>query len=67
MSNDLVKAGQAYVATSENLGKDVGGALVKTGVGGAVLWAGAGLLPFVTFPMLLVLVVLLGGYLYVKN
>lgn len=46
--------------------QEFGGALVKTGLGAGGLYLAAGILPFVTFPMLLVLAVLAGGYLYVK-
>jgi hypothetical protein len=67
MSNELIRAGQRYVATSDSLSKDTGGALVKTGLGAGALWLTAGFLPFITFPMLMIAAVVLGGFLYVKD
>jgi hypothetical protein len=69
MSNDLMKSTNSYLATSSDgeIGRAAGSTLFKAGVGGGALWLTAGFLPFVTFPMLLVLAVLLGGGLYLKN
>lgn len=68
MSNELVRSAQKHlVSTSDTtLRKEAGKALVKTGVGGAGLWVLAGALPFITLPMLLVLAVVFGGYLWAK-
>lgn len=68
MSNDVVKNGQKYMAKSSNQSfrKDVAEFVLTTGAGGLGLWIAAGLLPFITLPMLLIAAVLLGGYLYVK-
>lgn len=69
MSNDIAKYTKAAnVALSDNDTKNsVGGTLLKTGLGGGALYLAAGVIPFVTFPMLLVLFVLAGGYLkYIK-
>lgn len=68
MSNELMRSGQKYLAHSsdESLRKDAGGALVKAGVGGGALYLAAGLVPFVTFPMMVILAVVLGVWLYAK-
>jgi len=68
MSNELVRSGQKYLATSTDtsLRKDAGKALVSVGAGGLVLSVLAGVIPFINLPVLLVLAVLLGGYLWVK-
>jgi hypothetical protein len=52
--SDLVK----YDDSTKTISK----AAVTVGVGGLALWGVAGVLPFVTLPMLLVLLVILGGY-----
>jgi len=68
MSNELVRSGQKYLATSTDtsLRRDAGKALVSVGAGGLVLSVLAGVIPFINLPVLLVLAVLLGGYLWVK-
>ena len=65
--NQIVKQYSSEVAKSGSpVRKEVGSALVKTSVGGAAIYGLAAITPFVTFlPMLLVILVL-GGYLYVK-
>lgn len=65
MSNELVRAGRKALATP-SLSKEAGRGLALTGVGGLGLWALAGVLPFISLPVLLVLTVLVGGYLWVK-
>lgn len=69
MSTDLVKGSKALLAEQAdgNLGKAAGASMVKVGVGGGLVWLGAGALPFITLPMLLVILVLGGGALYLKN
>lgn len=66
--SELMKYTAKTIANTDNdsTTKVVGGALVKTGVGtgGAMLLAGA--LPFVTLPMIIILMVIFGGYLYLK-
>lgn len=67
MANDMSRyAKTALVKSDSTLGKEAGAALVKVGGSGLVFMLAAGLLPFITLPMLLVAAVLLGGYLYVK-
>lgn len=68
MNNELMKVGQTYVAKTDTtaMRKDVGGALMKTGGAGLVLGGLAWLIPFVTLPMLLVVAVVLGAYIYAK-
>lgn len=41
----------------------VGNGLVKVGAGAGAVWLTAGLLPFVSFPFLILAMVLIGGYL----
>ncbi len=59
MSKDLVKVGRSVLAT-ESARDAAGMNLVKVGGGGLVAMVIAGLLPFVTLPMILVLMVVLG-------
>lgn len=68
MSNELVRSGQKYLASSSSNGlkRDAGKGLVTVGGGGLVLWTIAGALPFITLPLLLILAVVLGGYWWVK-
>jgi len=68
MSNELVRSGQKYLATSTDtsLRKDAGKTLVSVGAGGLVLSVLAGVIPFVNLPVLLILFVVLGGYLWAK-
>ena len=58
MSNELVKAGQAYVATSDK--SEVSTGLMKYGGVGLLAGGVAWLIPFVTLPMLLVAMVVAG-------
>lgn len=64
---------QKYVATKtlatsdETFTRSAGAALVKTGAGAFGLWFLAGVLPFVTFPMVLIAAVVFGAFLYVKD
>lgn len=69
MSKELVRAGQKYLAESsdQSLKKDVAEFSLTTGVGGLVLWGVAGFLPFITLPMLLVILTIAGGWLYIKS
>lgn len=65
--SDIARRTMSELSKSDSpVSKEIGGALVKTGVGAGVLWIGAAALPFINFPMLLVLAVVLGGYLYIK-
>jgi hypothetical protein len=69
MSTDLVKGTKAMLAESGdgNMTKATGVTLFKVGAYGSTAWLAAGLLPFVTLPMLLVIMVLAGGGLYLKG
>jgi hypothetical protein len=68
MSNELQRYARKSLATSDSsLGKDFGRGLAVTGAAGLGFWFLAGLVPFVSLPMLLVLAVVAGGFLYVKN
>jgi hypothetical protein len=64
---------QKYVATKtlatsdETFSRSAGGALVKTGLGATGLWMLAGMLPFITFPMVLIAAVVFGAFLYIKD
>ena len=65
--NDLVRYGATAVAKAEKpMSKEIGSTLVGTGVGGLIVMGLAGMLPFVTFPMLLIAMIVVGGYLYIK-
>lgn len=64
MSNDLVRTGRKALMTSDSdLREKAGKGLVVTGIGGLGLWFLAGMLPFITLPMLLVFAVVAGLFL----
>ena len=63
MSN-IVKAGQKAVLKSDSGSGAAGKALVVTGGTGLGLWFLAGLLPFITLPMLLVAMVVVGFFMW---
>lgn len=67
--NELVKRGMTEVAKAEGpVGTGVAKTAVKTSAVGAGLYLTAGLIPFITFPMLLmILFVAGGGYLFMKS
>lgn len=69
MSNELVRAAQRHLATTDDstLKKEAGKSLVAVGGGGLALATLAGVLPFITLPMLLFFVVVLGGYWWLKG
>lgn len=69
MSSDLMKGTQAMLAERGDgeVAKTVGASMFKVGAGGTAVWFVAGMLPFITMPMLLVLLVLGGGALYLKG
>jgi hypothetical protein len=69
MSTDLVKGSKALLAErgEGSVGRAVGKSAAVTGVSGLAVWGVAGVLPFITLPMLLVMLVLGGGALYLKN
>ena len=69
MSNtngDLVRRGASALANTTT-GSAVGGTMIKAGGIGAVLYILAGLIPFVSFPMLLAILILGGVALKVKG
>lgn len=57
MSIELFKAEDTAMSKT-------GGTLMKTSAVGGGLWLAAGVLPFVTFPMLLILLAILGILMY---
>lgn len=59
MSN-LVKRAQKEIVSSDSLSGAAGKGLVAAGAIGGGLWFVAGLLPFISFPVLLVIVIVLG-------
>lgn len=64
-NKDLVRAAQRSMVKG-TVSKDAGSALLLTGAGGLAIGGVAWLLPFISLPMLLVVAVLLGGYLYAR-
>lgn len=68
MSKELVKSGQKYLASSSDasLRKDVGSGLIMAGGGGLAIVGLAALLPFVNALVLLLFVLGVGVYTYVK-
>lgn len=62
-AGQLVKSSDSGLTTSQA----VGSTLVKVGAGGAVLWGAAALLPFVSFFPLMIVALVLGGYLRLKD
>lgn len=69
MSNDIVKRGAGYVTkhSDNEIRKGVAEVALTAGGGGLALWVAAGVLPFITLPMLLVALVVLGFVVYPKN
>ncbi len=55
------------VKDDNSMTREVGGALVKTGAAGGAIMLTAGILPFITFPMIIILMVVFGGALYLKG
>lgn len=67
MSNELTRLAATTIAKSDdNLSRSTGKTLMTVGAGSGALWLAAGILPLVTFPMLFVLAVLAGIWLYAK-
>lgn len=72
MSNELVRAAQKHIATTDDstLKKEAGKGLAVIGGGGLALWGVAGFLsfvPLISLPLLLILSVVLGGYWWFKE
>ena len=63
MSN-LIKSTQKQIVTAGSVSGAAGKALTVTGGVGLGLWFLSGLLPFVTLPMLLVVAVVLGLFMW---
>jgi hypothetical protein len=61
MGSNLAKVGSKVLATESTRDK-VGMEMAKTGVTGLALWFAAGLLPFITLPMILVAMVVVGFF-----
>lgn len=67
MSNELTRLAASTIAKSDDsLSRSTGKTLVTVGVGSGALWLVAGMLPLITFPMLMVLAVLAGIWFYAK-
>lgn len=65
--NELTRYGaKAITRNPDSVSKEAGSRLMLVGSGGLVIGAVAWLVPFVTLPMLLIVAVLMGGYLYTK-
>jgi hypothetical protein len=69
MSNELVRAAQKTLVNTDDatLTKETGKALAKVSVGAGGLYLLAGALPFITFPMLLIIAFLGGMFLLLKD
>ena len=71
MSNELMKYAGSTLAKhdryDEPMSRTAGRSMVVAGGTGLGLWFLAGLLPFISLPMLLVILVVGGGVLYAKN
>lgn len=64
MGNELVRMGQKALVSSHSTSGVAGKGLVVAGGTGLVLWFLAGLIPFVSLPMLLVGMVILGFFMW---
>jgi hypothetical protein len=64
MSNDLVRSAQKQIVHSKSMSGAAGKSLVVAGGTGLGLWFLAGLIPFVSLPMLLVVMVVGGFFLW---
>jgi hypothetical protein len=67
MSNELMKYAGNSLARTETTSNAVGKGMMLAGGVGFGLWFLAALLPFVSFPMLLVIMVVGGGFLAAKR
>ena len=70
MSKELVQTyGANYLAnrSDQQVTKDVGKTMVAAGGSGLVLGVVAGMLPFITLPMLFVILVLSGSFVYLRG
>jgi len=67
MSNELTRyAATAITKSDDSISRSAGKGLMTVGAGGIGLWFLAGMLPFITFPMLLIAAVIGGVLLYAK-
>jgi len=67
MSNELTRyAATAITKHDDSISRSAGRGLMTVGAGGIGLWFLAGMLPFITFPMLLIAAVIGGVLLYAK-
>lgn len=69
MSKDLVQRGASYIEkhNDHEIKKGIAEVALTTGGGGLALWVVAGFLPFITLPMILVALVILGAVVYPKG
>lgn len=62
--SDLMRRDGGFLSPDDTLTSKTGGTLIKAGVGGGALWLAAGFIPLVSFPMLLILAIVLGLFMY---
>lgn len=67
--NEIQKyvANKTLATSDESFSRAAGGAMVKTSAVAGGVWLAAGLLPFVSFPFLLLTLLVVGGFLYIKD
>lgn len=67
MSSELVNYGRnALSKTDSTLAQEAGSTLLKAGTATICLGLGAWVIPFISFPMLVILTVLLGAFLRLR-
>lgn len=64
--SELQRYGRKALST-DNSSKAVGGGLIKASAAGGGLYLAASLIPFVSFLPLVIVLALVGGYLYLKD
>jgi hypothetical protein len=69
MSNELVKRGAGYLAKNDDnaIKRGIAEVSLTAGGGGLALWVLAGVLPFITLPMILMALVVFGVVIYPKG
>jgi len=67
--NEIQKyvANKTLATTDQSTSRAVGGTMVKTGAVAGGVWLAAGFIPFVSFPFLLLTLLVVGGFLYIKD
>lgn len=69
MSSELAKRGAGYLAKNDDnaIRRGIAEVSLTAGGGGLALWLVAGMLPFITLPMILIALVVLGILVYPKG